>query len=243
METVLILGATSDIAQAIASKLADRGYDLVLAARDMNYLQRIQQHIQIRYPVNVKILQFEATDFNSHGQFVQNLNPFPELTILCFGYLGKQEYAEEKWEEAEKVLFVNYVGAVSILNHIAKVYKTKKRGTIVGISSVAGDRSRQSNYFYGSAKAGLTAYLSGLRNQLYPFGVHVLTVKPGYVRTRMTEGMQLPSILVTSPENVALKIEKAISRKENVIYIKSIWRWIMLCISIIPENMFKRMRW
>ena len=115
-------------------------------------------------------------------------------------------------------------------------------GTIVGISSVAGDRGRQSNYIYGSAKAAFTAYLSGLRNDMYHKGVHVLTVKPGFVATRMTEHLDLPGPITAQPDEVADKIIKGIEKKKNIIYVRWMWRYIMLIITLIPEFIFKRLK-
>jgi len=135
----------------------------------------------------------------------------------------------------------NYTGVVSLFNIIANDFEKRKSGFIVGISSVAGDRGRKSNYIYGSAKAAFTAYLSGLRNRLYDAQVHVLTVKPGFVSTKMTEGMDLPEKLTAQPEEVAEDIYKAQQKGKNVLYTKWIWRWMMLIIRSIPEFQFKKM--
>jgi len=156
--------------------------------------------------------------------------------------MSDQLQAESDWAACEKMLVVNYIGAVSILNLAAASYAGRHQGTIVGISSVAGERGRQSNYFYGSAKAGFTAYLSGLRNRLFREGVQVLTVKPGFVYTRMTEAMTLPALVTATPEQVANAIYKAVLAKKNVIYVKWFWRWIMLLIKMIPETVFKKMK-
>ena len=135
----------------------------------------------------------------------------------------------------------NYTGAVSILNIVANDFEARKFGTIVGISSVAGDRGRQSNYLYGSAKAGFTAYLSGLRNRLYKSGVHVLTVKPGFMKTRMIEGMRTPGPLTAEPAKVATVVYKATTKRKNEIYVLWMWRYIMLVIRLIPEIIFKKL--
>ena len=158
-----------------------------------------------------------------------------------FGFLGDQQKAESDWEECHRILQVNFVGAVSILNRIAEKYIAGGHGTIVGISSVAGERGRKSNYLYGSAKAGFTAYLSGLRNRLFSKGIHVLTVQPGFVYTKMTEHLTLPAPLTATPEQVAAAIATAVRKKKNIIYVKWFWRWIMLVIRCIPEPVFKKM--
>ena len=163
--------------------------------------------------------------------------------MLCtFGYLGDHLAAQENWEECNAIIESNFSGAVSILNIIANALERKGSGIIVGVSSVAGYRGRQSNYLYGSAKAGFTAYLSGLRNRLYHSNVHVVTVNPGFVATKMTEGLKLPPLLTARPEQVAKSIFIAVERKRNVIYVLPVWRWIMFVIGLIPESVFKKLR-
>jgi decaprenylphospho-beta-D-erythro-pentofuranosid-2-ulose 2-reductase len=242
MPTVLILGAGSDIAVAIARKFAAAGYDMQLAARDPYKLTALQSDLSIRYSVQSTAHAFDAEKPATHEAFFQNLPVKPDITICVFGYLGNQRLAETSWKECERVILVNYTGAVSILNIIAEDYAQQGKGVIAGISSVAGERGRMSNYFYGSAKAGFTAYLSGLRNRLYHHGVHVLSIQPGFVYTRMTEGMPLPNLLTATPDLVADSVYKAVLAKKNVLFVKGWWRWIMLVIRNIPESIFKKMK-
>jgi decaprenylphospho-beta-D-erythro-pentofuranosid-2-ulose 2-reductase len=242
MPTVLILGASSDIAVAIARKFAAAGYDLQLGARNPAKLAALQSDLSIRYSVNSTLHEFDAEQPLTHAAFFHSLPVKPDTSICVFGYLGAQQQAESDWKEAERIIMVNYTGAVSILNIIAEHYVSQGKGTIVGISSVAGERGRMSNYFYGSAKAGFTAYLSGLRNRLFHHGAHVLTVQPGFVYTRMTEGMPLPKPLTATPELVATAVYNAALHKKNVIFVKGMWRWIMLIIRNIPEFQFKKMK-
>jgi decaprenylphospho-beta-D-erythro-pentofuranosid-2-ulose 2-reductase len=242
MPTALILGATSDMAIAIARKFASHGYNIQLAARNTAPLQALQSDINIRYNVQCTVHTFDALNYASHKSFVEQLNPKPDVTICVFGYLGEAMKARTDWQEAERILHTNYTGAVSILDRIADYYAAQKRGTIVGISSVAGERGRQSNYHYGSAKAGFTAYLSGLRNRLFKDGVHVVSVQPGFVYTRMTENVQLPKLLTGHPTDVANTVYNAVKKKKNIVYVKWFWRWIMLIIRSIPEFMFKKMK-
>ena len=183
MPTVLILGATSDIGFAIARKFASEKYDVQLAARKVEPLRPMQSDIQIRYSVNCTIHEFDALDFTSHQRFYDAISPKPDVTIYVIGYMNDNEKVIGDWNESFRTINTNYSGAVSILNIVAADYAHKKSGTIVGISSVAGNRGRQSNYIYGSAKAAFTAYLSGLRNKMYHSGVHVMTVLPGFVYT------------------------------------------------------------
>lgn len=242
MPSVLLLGASSDMATALARKFASTGHDIQLAARNAHRLEPLRSDLSIRYGVNTTLLEFDARDFDRHQAFWAELPVKPAITICIFGYLGDETKAESDWSECRNILEVNYVGAVSILNIIANDYILQKSGTIVGISSVAGERGRKSNYLYGSAKAGFTAYLSGLRNRLFHHGLHVMTVKPGFVYTRMTEGLTLPPLLTATPELVATSIAKALEKKKNNIYVKWFWRWIMLIIKNIPEFQFKKMK-
>ena len=242
MSTVLILGAGSDIAVAVARKFAAAGYDMQLAARHPDKLTPLKSDLSIRFSVTSTLHAFDADMPEQHAAFFDSLPVKPAITICVFGYLGDQQKAETDWKECQRIITVNYTGAVSILNLAAEYYAAQGKGSIVGISSVAGERGRMSNYFYGSAKAGFTAYLSGLRNRLFHCGVHVLSVQPGFVYTRMTEGMPLPKLLTATPELVAQTVYKATLAKKNVIFVKGMWRWIMLIIRNIPESIFKKMK-
>ena len=242
MPVVLILGGTSDMAIAIAKKFASASYQVQLAARRIDQLKPLQSDLQVRYNAVCTLHSFDALNFDSHESFVESLSPKPDVTICVFGYLGDALKARTDWKEANLILQSNYVGAVSILDKVANQYVKNKKGTIVGISSVAGERGRQSNYHYGSAKSGFTAYLSGLRNRLFPEGVHVVTVQPGFTYTRMTENLKLPKPLTGHPSEVANAVYSAVRKKKNVIYVKWMWRWIMLIIRTIPESVFKKMK-
>jgi len=241
-ENVLILGATSDMAVAIARQLAMEGYSITLAGRVSERLSAMECDLRIRYKAIVSSVYFNALDFSSHEDFYHSLAEKPDIVICVFGLLGDQLEAQKNWQECVNILHTNYTGAVSVLNVIANDFERRKKGTLVGVSSVAGERGRQSNYFYGSAKAGFTAYLSGLRNRLYHHGVHVLTVKPGFVKTKMIENLSTPGILTASPEKVAGIISIAIRKKKNTVYILPIWGLIMFIIKAIPENIFKKLR-
>ena len=241
MKYILILGATSDIAKATAHEYARKGYGLQLAARNRDKLEVIAKDLRIRHDLPVDCFYFDALDYSSHETFWRKLPQRPDVTLCAFGYLGNQEKGQQEWEEARQIVEANYTGAVSILNIVAQTYEEQERGTIIGISSVAGERGRASNYLYGSAKAGFTAYLSGLRNRLSKKGVHVLTVKPGFVRTKMTEGLDLPSPLTAEAEQVAKAIYKGARAKKDVIYTLAVWQLIMQNIRLIPESIFKKM--
>jgi decaprenylphospho-beta-D-erythro-pentofuranosid-2-ulose 2-reductase len=242
MKCVLILGASSDIARAAARLYAREGYTVYLAGRNAESLEAFSKDLVIRYQSTAKFVSFNADDVSSHASFYKSITPSPDVVICAFGYLGDQEAAQKNWDECNKIIQANYTGAISILNIVANDMESRQQGSIVGISSVAGDRGRQSNYIYGSAKAGFTAYLAGLRNRLVRSGVHVVTVKPGFVDTKMTSGLKLPGPLTAKPEDVALKMKRAVDKKQNVIYVLWMWRWVMLIIKSIPESMFKKLK-
>lgn len=239
---VLILGATSDLAVALAAKFACENYSLSLAGRDPEKINIIASDLHIRYRVPVDFYQFDALDFDSHPAFYSALLQRPDIVICVFGLLGNQVDAQNDWRACAAVLDSNFTGAVSILNLVANEFEKRRSGTIVGISSVAGDRGRQSNYIYGSAKAGFTAYLSGLRNRLFKSGVHVVTVKPGFMKTRMIEGMKTPGPITALPEKAADTIYNATIKRRNVSYVLWMWRYIMLIICAIPESIFKKLK-
>ena len=242
MSWVLILGAKSDIAKAIAHRFAKAGHNLYLAARNADQLNNSISDLQIRYPIKAKNLEWDAHHQEKHGDFYDSLEPKPDVIIAVAGYMGEQKKAQEDIQERKLIIDTNYSGIVSLLEWAARDFEQKNSGFIIGISSVAGDRGRQSNYLYGSAKAAFTSYLSGLRNRLYPAQVQVLTVKPGFVATAMTQGMDLPRLLTASPEKVAKDVFKAYKKKKCVIYTPWYWRWIMAIIKGVPEKIFRKLK-
>lgn len=241
MSYVLIVGAKSDIAKELARTYAKNGYDLYLAARDIKSLEKLKTDLMLRSDVKVLLKELDLLAYDSHEEFYNSLEEKPLGVVMAAGYMAEQKDCEVDWNKTFNTINVNYTGTVSLLNIIANDFEKEKRGFIVGISSVAGDRGRKANYIYGSTKAAFSAYLSGLRNRLFESSVQVLTVKPGFVNTKMTEGMELPSKLLAQPEEVAEDIFNAQQKGKDVVYTKSIWRLIMLVIKHIPEFMFKKM--
>lgn len=240
-KTALIIGATSEMASAIAREYAANGYDLILAARAMDRLEPIARDMGIRHPeASVSAVLLDVLDFASHREFYDNLPHKPDVGICVAGNMGDHERAAWDPEELRMITDTNYTGCASILNIIAADFEQRGQGVIIGVSSVAGERGRKSNYYYGSAKAALTSYLSGLRHRLAGTPVRVITVKPGFVRTRMTEGLPLPGLLMASVEQVARDIYSAQIRKKDVVYTRWFWRYIMLIIKHLPEAIFKR---
>ncbi|MCS7308084.1 MAG: SDR family oxidoreductase [Aquificaceae bacterium] len=241
MKYVLILGAKSDIAKAIARVYAEEGYNLCLAGRNIGELETFAKDLEIRFGIETRLFEFDATAFELHHAFYQALEPKPYGVVYSAGYMTDQKICEQDWKEAMNTMVVNYVGAVSILNIIAQDFEKRGYGFIIGISSVAGDRGRASNYIYGSAKAGFSAYLSGLRGRLHRAGVQVITVKPGFVKTKMTRGMKLPPLLTALPEEVAREVIKAQKKGIDMVYVRGVWKYIMFVVKHLPEFIFKRL--
>ncbi|WP_072620729.1 SDR family oxidoreductase [Spirulina major] len=243
-KSVVIIGATSSLARALAHQLARRGTDLYLVARDEAELKRIAQDLKIRYQVAVNWSQFEALAFESHGEICDRIlaqaSPLDGV-IICMGELGNQPTAQTDINRALAIIQSNYTGAVSVLTPLANALEKQGSGWIVGIGSVAGDRGRQSNYVYGSAKGALALFLQGLRSRLSKVGVHVMTVKPGFMDTKMTFG--LPGLfLVADPNDVAEDILTALKMRKNTVYLPWFWWGIMMIIRSIPEPIFKKMK-
>jgi hypothetical protein len=225
-KTALILGANSDMAKAISELLEADGFALMLAVRN---------------PKSDSEIAFDAVAFENHEAFVKDLPAIPDVVVTAFGVLIEGDDSFNDPKASLDTTLVNYSGVVSVLGHLSKAMVNKGSGTIIGISSVAGERGRGSNYIYGSAKAGVTAYLDGLRNYLFSKGIHVVTVKPGYVDTKMKVHKPTPAAITASPEQVAKAVMRGYKNKKNTVYVLSIWRWVMMIIRIMPEFIFKRM--
>jgi short-subunit dehydrogenase len=241
----VIIGATSEIARAVARELAMGGGRLIVAARDEEELKLLAADIELRTAARVTPIPLDVTDFSRHETFVNDCIVAlgcVDGVVFCQGLMADPQHAAADWKLAREMIDVNYASAVSLGNRFATHMAANGRGYICGVSSVAGDRGRQSNYLYGSTKAGFSAYLDGLRNRLYPSGVAVITVKPGFVDTTTTWGLLNPgSPLVASPERVARDIVRSIRRRKDTIYTPWFWALVMLVIRGIPERLFKRL--
>ena len=241
LQTALVLGATSDIGRAIARKLAPKVRLLQLAGRDLDALEREAWDLCVRADVALTVHHCDVLDEDGGRGVVETADPLPDVVVCAVGALGDQREAERNQGLADEVMRTNYVGPALLLGAFAERFAARGSGVLVGISSVAGDRGRRSNYVYGSAKASFTAFLSGLRHRLAVAGVHVVTVKPGFVRTRMTAGMELPPLLTAEPTEVADAVVSAIRSRRNVVYVRRLWRAIMWGIRLMPEPVFKRL--
>lgn len=241
-KTAIVLGGSSDIGRATARAFANAGYDVALAGRDVAVLEPDAADLRARYNVEVGLHKFDVLDTASFDGFVGALPTLPDVVISIVGLLGTQETAQSDLAQATTIMRSNYEGPSLILGLFAEKFLARGSGTIVGVSSVAGDRGRASNYVYGSAKAGFSAFLSGLRARASRGGVHVVTVKPGFVRTKMTEGMKLIGPLTVDAPVVGDAILAAVEKKTDVVYVSGKWRLVMLIIKTLPEAVFKKLK-
>jgi len=238
MNRVLVLGATSAIAQQVARVYAERGAALFLVARNEQRLSAVADDLRVR-GAQVETAVADLDDAAGHEELLARAAPL-QIVFLAYGALGDARRTEQSTEAAEAILRTNLSSPLSLLTRAAGRLEAQGNGCIVALSSVAGDRGRASNAVYGAAKAGLSAFLSGLRNRLSRSEVRVITVKPGLVDTPMT--VHLPkNRLYSSPERVARDVVRGIDGTAEVIYTPWWWRWVMLVVRVIPEGVFKRL--
>jgi hypothetical protein len=242
-KTLLLVGGTSDIGRATALHYAQAGWHVQLAARNEEEARRNADDIRARTSAEVTVHRLDVLEASDFDSFANSLPALPDTVVCVVGELGDQAKGQADSTHASLVLRTNFEGPALLLGLFAERFLARGSGTLVGVSSVAGDRGRGSNYLYGAAKAGFTAFLSGLRNRLAPKGLRVVTVKPGFVRTQMTAGMKLPPVLTAEPGEVGRAIFTAAEKSSrDVIYVRPIWRPVMMAIGSIPERFFKRLR-
>lgn len=243
MKKILVIGATSAIAEATARRFASRGAELFLLARNPERLTSLGEDLKVRGASSVHSEIFDANDFTLHPGVIANVIEQLgglDLVIIAHGTLGDQKACEQDVALALSELNTNALSVISLLTPLANHFERQGHGSIAVISSVAGDRGRQSNYIYGTAKGALSIFLQGLRNRLYKSGVQVLTIKPGFVDTPMTAAFPKGPLWAT-PEKVASDIEKAIGKGKDELYTPGFWYLIMAIIRSIPEFIFKRL--
>jgi decaprenylphospho-beta-D-erythro-pentofuranosid-2-ulose 2-reductase len=243
MEKVLIIGATSAIAEETARLYAQRGANLALIGRNNERLQSMSSDLVIRGAGAAHVFTMDVNDTGSHKGILDQAQTALgglDIVLIAHGTLPKQKDCEQDVGVTLQEFNTNAVSTIALLTDIANRLEKQGHGSIAVISSVAGDRGRQSNYLYGSAKAALTVFLQGLRNRLFASGVQVLTIKPGFVDTPMTAEFK-KGLLWVKPAVIARSIVRAIARKKDVVYLPFFWRYIMVIIKSIPEAVFKRM--
>ncbi len=238
---ILIVGATSALAERLAAQYAAAGDALVLAARHEEALEAVAQDLRIRHGAEVETMAFDATDaalVRSCAERVARTGPL-DVVVFAAGDNGTPRAAYDA-DEIARVLAVNFQSIAAFLAVLLPTLQRRRGASVALIGSVAGDRGRKTNFVYGSAKAALSAYAQGLRGLLHPAGVSVTTVKLGYVDTRMSYGLAPPR-LTASPERAARAIRRAIERRRDVVYVPGFWRLVMLAVRVIPERLFKRL--
>jgi len=243
MSNLVILGATSAIAEQVARLYARPDQHFLLVARNQAALSTVANDLLVRGAGKVDILAYDFSNLKNIKKLIGEITAVIgriDLLFVAYGSLPNQSECEVSIEQTQAEINLNYLSVVSVLTGLSQVMVKQGDGTIAVISSVAGDRGRKSNYINGTAKGALTIYLQGLRNALSDKGVHVLTIKPGFVDTPMTSDFK-KGILWAKPEKIAKDIYKAVSKQKNVIYTPWFWRWIMLIIKSIPERLFKKM--
>jgi decaprenylphospho-beta-D-erythro-pentofuranosid-2-ulose 2-reductase len=240
---ILVLGATSGIAEATCRIWAAEGARLFLVARNAEKLAAVAADLRTRGASFVDTAVADLDDTDKHPALLSHaVNSLTGLDVayLTHGILGDQTKAEQDFNTAAQIVYTNYLAPVSLLTWLANFCVQRHAGTLAVISSVAGDRGRKSNYLYGSSKAGLSAFLDGLRNRIDREGVTVLTIKPGPVKTSMTSGMK-GSEKFADVDKVAQGIVNAIDKQRDVLYVPFQWQPIMFVIRHIPERVFKKL--
>ena len=240
---ILVLGATSGIAEATCRIWAFQGASLFLVARNAEKLAAVAADLKTRGASYVDTAVADLDDTDQHPALLAHaVNSLTGMDIayLAHGVLGDQTEAERDFNTAAQILHTNFVAPVSLLTWLANFCVQRRAGTLAVISSVAGDRGRKSNYLYGSSKAGLSAFLGGLRNRVDREGVTVLTIKPGPTKTAMTANMP-KNEKFADPESVAESIVSAIDKRKDILYVPFQWQPIMFIIRNIPERIFKKL--
>ena len=240
---ILALGATSAIAEATLRLFAARGARLFLVARNADKLNAVAADLRTRGASSVATHVMDLDDTAAHPDMLaaaaDNLGTI-ELALLAHGILGDQQQAEVSYSVTETILGTNFMAPVSLITWLANYFEASHQGTLAVISSVAGDRGRKSNYVYGASKGALNIFVDGVRNRIDRAGVHVLTIKPGFVATPMTA--HLPqNALFAQPSKVAAGILSAIQKRKDVVYVPAFWAVIMLILRLIPRRIFKKL--
>ncbi|MGH3620585.1 MAG: SDR family NAD(P)-dependent oxidoreductase [Sciscionella sp.] len=241
--TVLVLGGRSEIGVAVARRLVDRGGTVVLAARRSHDLDGEEASLRAAGATEVVRVEFDADDVVRHRAILEQIvgehGPL-DVVVTAFGVLGSQRRAERDAEHALAVVHTDYVAHVSVLTHLANLLRAQGSGRLVVFSSVAGVRVRRANYVYGSAKAGLDGFASGLADALAGSGVHLLLVRPGFVIGRMTEGMR-PAPLSSTPEQVAEATVSALRRRRDVVWVPAALRPVFALLRLLPRPLWRRL--
>ena len=242
-QKILILGATSAIAQAIARKFAGPKVHFLIAARDEAKLDAVARDLIERTGCQTTKWIGDLTDTSQHADLLKKSREklgSIDLALLAYGVLPDQDNIKNDAQAVLDSLQTNFNSAAALLTRLGSIFEKQRSGTIAVITSVAADRGRKSIYVYGAAKAGLSAFTDGLRGQMLPFGVQVLNIKPGIIDTPMTAGLK-KGLLASTTDKVAADVQTAIRKKQDILYTPRLWRLIMFIIRHIPEKIFKKL--
>lgn len=244
VNSVLVLGGYSEIGLAIATRLAGpRKATVVLAGRDQSRLDEAAGEVRRAGAGRVETVPFEATDTASHEKFIDSVHDLVgdiDVVVIAFGLLGDQEQDEAGGDGAVRLMEANYVGAVSVALPIARLLRRQGHGTLVVLSSVAGERVRKANFIYGSTKAALDGFAQGLGDAMAGSGANVLIVRPGFVIGRMTAGMD-PAPLATTPDKVADATVAALAAGREVTYVPGLLRFVFMAFRHLPRSVWRRL--
>ncbi len=244
MRKILITGGASAIAGAAARLFAKDGTSFFLVDRNAERLKVVADDLRVRGAGQVKTMVVDLNDFEKNSEMLNAADEFLggiDIVFVAHGGQLDQLESQKSWELTQQEITTNYLSVVSVLTEAANMFEKRRKGIIAVVSSAAGDRGRQSNYIYGSAKGGVSIFLQGLRNRLEKSGVAVVTIKPAFIDTPLTASME-KGLLWVKPEKIAPAICRAIVRKKEVVYVPWFWQWIMLVIKIIPESIFKKLK-
>ncbi len=245
MKRVLIIGATSAIAEAVAQRYAKKGEKLFLVGRNQQKLDTMVDDLKVRGAHLVDSSAVDLTDCGAHEAVIEEAKRALgeiDIVLIAHGTLGDQKQCELSYQDTLKEFQTNALSVISLLTLLANDMEQRRSGVLAVISSVAGDRGRQSNYIYGATKATVSVFLQGLRNRLSPSNVQVLTIKPGFVDTPMTADIPNKGALWATPGDIADGIIQSIDKKRNVVYLPWFWWGIMTIIKLVPEAIFKRLK-
>ena len=243
MQKVLIIGATSAIAEATARCWAAHGAALFLVGRRTGQLNTIADDLRIRGAASVGLFTMDACDTSAHAAMLEaaeNAMGGLDVALIAYGSLPDQKACEVSVDLTLKEINTNALSVIALATRLAEGFERQGSGTLAVISSVAGDRGRQSNYVYGAAKGMVSLFMQGLRNRLAKKGVQVLTIKPGFVDTPMTAAFP-KGALWAKPDAIARGIVRAVERRADEVYLPGFWRLIMFVIRHVPERVFKKL--
>ena len=245
VQAALVLGGGSEIAQATMRRLVPHGCSTVLlGVRDPAAVVEQIQELTDAGATTVRAIPFDATETSSHQSTIEQCfadHPDIDLVLIAFGVLGHGAGVDTEPQAAAEAVTTNYVGAVSSGLAAAKCLREQGHGTIVVLSSVAGERARRSNFVYGSSKSGLDAFAQGLGDALVGSGVRVLVVRPGFVHSKMTKGLD-PAPFATTPEAVADAIAEALASGKEIVWVPSVLRWVAMVFRLLPRPLWRRVK-